>query len=36
MAHKFEMRNGTVELLIFQVEGKELGVPVVCHDIINT
>ena len=31
MAKKFEIRNSTAEFLIFQIEGKEDGVQVVCH-----
>lgn len=29
---KFEIRNSAAEFLIFQIEGKESGVQVVCHD----
>ena len=32
MARKFEIRNSTVELLTFQIEGKEDGVQVVYRD----
>lgn len=32
MAKKFEIRNTTVEFLIFQIDGKEDGVQVMCHD----
>ena len=32
MAKKFEIRNSTVEFLIFQIEGKEDGVQVVYRD----
>lgn len=32
MAKKFELRNSTAEFLIFQIEGKEDGVQVVCRD----
>lgn len=32
MAKKFEIRNGTTEFLIFQIEGKEDGVQVVYQD----
>ena len=28
----FEIRNSTAEFLIFQIEGNESGVQVVCHD----
>lgn len=28
----FEVRNSAAEFLIFQIEGKESGVQVVCHD----
>ena len=35
MAKKFEIRNIMAEFLIFQIEGKESGVQVVCHDVIN-
>lgn len=35
MAKKFEIRNSTAEFLIFQIEGKELGVQMVCLDIIK-
>lgn len=32
MAKKFEIRNSTAKFLIFQIERKESGVQVVCHD----
>lgn len=32
MAKKFEIRNNTAKFLIFQIERKESGVQVVCHD----
>ncbi len=32
MVRKFEIRNSTAELLIFQIEGKEDGVQVVYRD----
>lgn len=32
MAEKFEIRNSTAEILIFQIEGKEDGVQVVYRD----
>ena len=32
MAKKFEIRNSTAEFLIFQIEGKEDGVQVMCQD----
>ena len=32
MARMFEIRNRSAEFLIFQIEGKEDGVQVVCHD----
>lgn len=35
MPKKFEIRNSTAEFLIFQIEGKELGVRLVYHDIIK-
>lgn len=32
MAKKFELRNSAAKFLIFQIEGEESGVQVVCHD----
>lgn len=32
---KFEIRNSTPKFLVFQIEGKESGMQVVCHEIIK-
>lgn len=32
MAKKFEIRNSTAEFLIFQIDGKESGGQIGCHD----